>query len=111
MNENINMTLDCSLEQIKCHIEEFRAQEYKKIWKHFAQQDNNAKVCPFCGKTPSVWFYGESKNLVRCITDGCPMSESSIDMFLEIWNERPYESFLIDEIERLKLALKEAGAL
>jgi len=111
MNENKNLSVDAILEQTKLFIEEFRVKENKKIWTHFTKQDNEANVCPFCGKMPLVWNCGIDKKLVRCITDGCPMSESSIDMYLEVWNKRSREHFLMDEIQRLKLALKEAGAL
>lgn len=111
MNAETNLLEDLSLDQMKCYMEEFRVRENKKSWEHFAQQGNNAKVCPFCGKAPLVWSYGGSKNMVKCITDGCPMNVSNIYMFLEIWNSRPYEDILIDEIERLQLKLKEAGAL
>ena len=62
------------------------------------------KRCPFCGIPPKVWSYGEKK-LTRCLTDGCPMAEAELDVYLDAWNNRPEEQRLFEVIKNKQMII------
>lgn len=50
--------------------------------------------CPFCGEIVYVTGGGTA----RCLTEGCPMQEAEVKLFIEQWNHRPREERLVKVI-------------
>jgi len=47
--------------------------------------------CPFCDEI----VYATGGGTARCLTEGCPMQEADVKLFIEQWTRRPREDQLV----------------